>query len=277
MKIAIRDNEKFYSFFSETGFYGIDVEFEDYRKKDYILSNDYTRAIEEKRKIIEGAGLKICQTHLTYYPGHLPPIGNGTYQDYEAYMLKILKKEIQLTNVLGCKVCAIHLYFEEDKEKSRDGNIALLSNLLPVAEKYNVVIAIENIYAKNYCDAHLSDSDDLLFYIDYFKNENLKICFDTGHAIICGQNPVEMFKKIKKHVAALHLHTTVKNIDLHSLPYCISYGEIINWDELYKEIVNSGYRGAFNMEVEPPDKIGLSGEKAYYLLAYEIAKNIVGK
>lgn len=275
MDISICDNNVLYPYLNEIGYCGLDVPFEAFDKKDFILRDEYTDFILKKSRRISSAGLKVCQTHLTYYPGHIKPIGNGTYEKFEDYMLPIFLKEIKLTKLMNCKVCVIHPYFENDKIGSRSGNIKLLSKLLPVAEEYGVILAIENVYGNKYSDAHISTYEDFMFYMDCFKSPFLGICLDTGHAVILKQNPVELFKKLKDRIAALHLHTTAGNVDLHSIPYMTSYCENIDWIELYKEIINSEYSGTFNLELRPPQKLSNEAKKAYYLLAYKTAKTIM--
>lgn len=274
MNISICDKDVLYSYLSKIGYSGLDVVFNEFDEREYILSAEYTEYIKEKYEKITKSGLVVSQTHLTYYPGHLEPIGNGTYQEFEDYMLPIFIKEIELTKIMNCKVCVIHLYFEKDKSASREGNIKLLSKLLPYAEKNDVVIAIENIYGNNYADIHLTTKEDLMFYIDFFKSKFLGLCLDTGHSVILKQDPVKLFEEIKDHIVALHLHTTVENVDLHAIPYTVSYCESIDWDKLYRQIRSSNYSGPLNFELMPPDNLSEEAKKAYYLFAYETARSI---
>lgn len=276
MNISISDRNDFYAYLREVGYYGLDVPFESVEKKEFILSDEYAEHIAKKGERIADAGLRVCQTHLTYYPGHEEPIGNGTYEEFEDYMLPMLIKEIRLTKTLNCRVCVLHPYFEGDKEKSRRGNIKLLSKLLPVAEESGVILAMENIYGNDYADVHISTYEDFMFYMDHFKNPWLGICLDTGHAVILRQDPVELFKKLKKYIAALHLHTTVESIDMHAIPYTLPYCDI-KWNDLYGEIANSEYQGSFNMELGPNSKLSDDAKKAFYLLAYKTAKTIIGE
>ena len=277
MDISICDKNIFYAYLNEIGYCGLDVPFENFDKKDFILSDEYTEYIVQKSKTISAAGLKVCQTHLTYYPGHIKPIGNGTYEEFEDYMFPVLAKEIELTKLMDCKVCVLHPYFERDKNGSRSGNIKLISKLLPVAEECGVILAIENIYGDQYSDAHISTYEDFMFYMDYFKSPYVGICLDVGHSIILKQNPVELFKKLKNYIAALHLHTTVENVDLHAIPYTTSYCEKIDWVELYQEINSSEYAGTLNFELRPPIQLSDEAKKAYYLFAYKTAKTIMGE
>ena len=56
----------------------------------------------------------------------------------------------------------------------------------------------------------------------------------------------------------------------------MSEGEF-EWAALYREIMASEYRGTFNLELKPPSKLNDKAKKAYYLLAYETARTIMGR
>ena len=275
MNISIKANEKFYKDLKEIGFYGVDVPFGDFSDRENLLSKEFEDLIAEKYQKIKSYGLKVCQTHLTYYPGHLAPIGDGTYKSSEDYMLPIFEKQIELTKNLSCDTAVIHLYFEKDREKSRAGNIELLKKLLIVAEENGVTIAIENIYGPDYSDAHLSTKDDLLYYINYFNNPYLGICLDTGHAVIRGENPVLLLKSLYNHIAALHIHTTVPNMDLHAVPYCVSYGERIDWEEFVEILKDNGYKKSFNLEIVCPGRFSDKAILNFYGFAYEATRSII--
>ena len=85
---------------------------------------------------------------------------------------------------------------------------------------------------------------------------------------------MKLFEEITDHIVALHLHTTVENVDLHAIPYTVSYRESIDWDNLYRQIRSSNYSGPLNFELMPPDNLSEEAKKAYYLFAYETAKSI---
>ena len=64
--------------------------------------------------------------------------------------------------------------------------------------------------------------------MEFFKSKFLRVCLDTGHSVILKQDPVKLFEEIKDHIVALHLHTRVENVDLHAIPYTVSYCESID-------------------------------------------------
>ena len=115
MDVSIREprHESLYLDLRRIGFHGIDVGFPSWNQRQSILSEEFEASMMEKYKRIVSAGLKVSQAHLTYYPCHIPPLGNGDYTVYEDYMLPIFKREIELISKMNCKIAVIHLYFEE--------------------------------------------------------------------------------------------------------------------------------------------------------------------
>lgn len=273
ISVGCMDIEEIYPKVKEMGFYGLDFGFPVYNDREIILADEFEDSILKKYKAINDAGLKICQTHLTFYPGHLEPLGDGSYKAYEDYMLPIIIKEIEIIAKMNCKVAAAHLYFHDSKEVSRQGNIELIKKLLPVLEKNDVSLAIENVYGHNYSDIHLSTAEDLLFYTDYFKSEYVGVCLDAGHAVILHQNPIEMIKAINKNLKGLHVHATIEGVDLHLPPYFIAGG--VDWKEFYKNLVEVGYKGTFNMEIKAPRDFSIPAKISYYEMVYKIADGII--
>lgn len=257
------------------GYTGVDLSFLGCSNRDFILSSGYADYVEEQCRILTDAGLAVTQTHLSYWPGHLPLPGTGTYEEFEEYMLPILIKEIELTASLGCHLCVIHLYFEQKKDNSRKRNISLISALLPHLSSHQVTLAIENIYGPDYSDAHLTTAEDLLYYPEYFNSPDIGVCLDTGHAVILGQNPVQLAEAVKDRLVTIHAHTTLPGIDLHSIPYFTSYGELIDWKAFRSALDRIGYRGTFNMELFAPALLSAENLGDFYSVAYGVAKDIL--
>ena len=271
VNISISDRKCLYEYLKELGYYGLDVPFASGSELDVVLSDEYYNQYVERYKKISDAGLKVCQTHLSYDTKE-----DGMFERFDEHAFHVLSKQIELTKVLNCKVCVLHLSIRQSREESNKYNVYRLSKLLPVAEKHGVTIAIENTYnGESYGESYISSYEDFMFYMDYFKSPSLGICLDTGHAVVRNQNPVELFKKLEKYIVALHLHTTTENYDLHAIPFTPPYGEKIDRFELYKVISNSSYSGTLNFELRPSMKLSEEAKKAYYLLAMETVKTIM--
>ncbi|MBQ1230462.1 MAG: sugar phosphate isomerase/epimerase [Clostridia bacterium] len=274
MDISIRNRgiEDLYPDLKQIGFDGVDFGFPGWNRREKILAEDFESTILQTYRRIADAGLKVSQVHLTYYPGHLPPLGNGTYADFEDYMLPILLKEIALTAKMNCHLAAIHLYFEESLEKSREGNLQLIQKLLPTLEEHGVILAIENIFGLGFGDVHLSTAEDLLFYVDHFKSDCVGACLDTGHAVTRKQNPVEAVLKLGSALKALHVHSNMPGHDLH-LPPCMIRN--VDWQRFYAALLEVDYRGAFNMEISPPANISPKAALGFFTLVHGIAESLM--
>lgn len=274
MDISVRDTrvESFYPELKRIGFDGVDVNFPSWDQREYILSENFEEKIMESYKHIIDAELKVSQTHLTYYPGHYPPLGDGSYKAFEDYMLPIFAREIELVSKMNCKIAVIHLYFEESRESSRAGNLQLIEKLLHAAEKNNVILSIENIFGAHHSDVHLSTAEDLLYYTDRFNSDYLGICLDTGHAVTRRQDPIEMAEKIGVSLKALHVHSNVPERDLH-LPPCLV--NRVDWQRFCKVLIEIGYQGAFNMEITAPKEMNKKTALSYYAMAYGIAEGLL--
>ncbi len=272
MNISVKDvkNESFYNTLKQIGYNAVDFSFLYADKRDEILLDSYETAVLEKFQYIQNAQLKVSQTHLTYYPAHFKPL--ESFEEFEEYMFPLLKKEIELTAKLNCKIAVAHLYFEESLENSRRANIRLIEKLLPVLEKNGVILAIENIYGPTCSDVHLSTADDLLFYINHFKSDYIKVCLDTGHAISQGENPAEMVEQLGDSVVALHVHSNVYKKDLHSPLWLSGW---VNWREFFDALESVNYSGTFNLEISAPKELSLKSAINYYEMAFDISKSLI--
>lgn len=104
-----------------------------------------------------------------------------------------------------------------------------LDSLMPVLEKHNTKIAIENLIRD---DWGLMDS-----YLDRYPAERLGICYDCGHANIHTNSMPEMEKR-KNRLIATHLHDNDGTGDQHKPVFTGN----IDFDKLAKLIASSSYR-----------------------------------
>ena len=85
---------------------------------------------------------------LPYYYAHIPHPGNGTYEEYEDFMLPGYVRALEVTAEIGCHLTVMHPYYvAEDAARTRDGNRRLIEKLMPLLEKYQIRLALENIWA----------------------------------------------------------------------------------------------------------------------------------
>lgn len=157
--------------------------------------------------------------------------------EYRPQMIARHKFHLQLVHDFGVKTCTFHVgnraYPGYPLETYRDGARRSLEELLPVAEKLDVTICLENLYKP------LNLPDAILGFIGEFRSEHLCACFDAGHANILARGsayregtafrscatmntlPVwdsAVLDKLLPHIATCHLHDNRVLNDDHDLP-----------------------------------------------------------
>ena len=263
--------EEYIKTVSDIGFDGLDESFLGYASRDEILDPLYTDSVMHRYSSVRDAGLFVAQTHLTFWPSHVEQ--PRSYLEYEEYMLPILKKEIELTAKMDCRVAVMHPYFEADAEPSFEGNILLIEKLMPTLISTDVTLAVENVFAKGRTDAHHSTADRLLRYANHFADPHVGACLDTGHAAVFGVDPCKMLTELGDSLVAIHAHSTVVGMDLHAIPLTIR--SPIDWQRFAELIKASGFNGCFNLEIKPIPQLSREATELYYKLAYSIASDLI--
>ena len=277
MNITVKDcGVKYYEALKEMGYHGVDFSFGSYKDRDYLLTEEYSRAVLEKKEAMNRAGLALSQVHISYRPSAFLPADGGNYEDYEAYLLPVYRKQLRQTMELGCHTAVFHPYYELGREENtRDGNMRLYEKLMPLLEEGQIVLSLENVYGPKCTHAYHSTAEELLYYTERFDSPWLGICLDTGHAILREQNPVEMLKAVAHRLTALHLHSVLPGLDLHTVPYFTGSAEKIDWKAFVVELEKTPYQGAFNMELKVPGQLSEEATLLFYRTAITVAGDIL--
>lgn len=277
MKITVKNcSPQYYPDLKRIGYWGVDFSFGTYELYDEMMAGSYAGQIMERYRAILDAGLAVCQTHLSYRPSRALPSDGGNYPDYESHMLPLFEKQLRITADMGCKIAVFHPYYEiSSEENSRQGNLRLFTKLMPLLEQTGIVLSLENIYGPSCTHAYHSSAQDLLYYTELFNSPHLGICLDTGHAVIQHQDPVQMLLQVAPWLTALHLHTTLPGIDLHTIPYFTNQGELIDWADFYRILRQTPYTGPFNLELKVPPKLSPEAARLFYQTAYTVARDIM--
>lgn len=232
----------------ELGFDGVDFSFCGYDAGTF-LSDETREKLLGQAAAIRAAGLDFCQCHLPYLPGDR--VIPGGYQGFEDCFLPMYIRCLEICGEIGCHIAVIHLYFEDDAEATFRGNVAMITKMMPYLEKYGITLAIENIYGGGdaYLDCHISCAADIMRYVEHFNSPLVGVCLDTGHAVCCRQDTLEMARTFGKSLTALHINAS-SGRDSHLIP-----GSLLKWidyndyEELSAVLKGNGYKGAYNLEI----------------------------
>ena len=165
-------------------------------------------------------------------------------------------KAITYAAELGCRTYTMHVgaynsvVDHTPNEVIRPLVIESLTELLPVAEKNGVFIAVENAFERS------NTPDEVMYYVNYFNNSYLGCCFDCGHANMVRDaerkgvysdylvNQVwqgnigfenHAFEKMAPRMVTCHLHDNNGTDDQHLPP---GMG-MIDWQKMAWDLLNN--------------------------------------
>ena len=104
-----------------------------------------------------------------------------------------------------------------------------LDEMLPILEKENIPIAIENLPKDNY---QLLEKT-----LNEYNTPLIGITYDSGHGNMGSSIGLDFIERNKDRLLALHLHDNNQTADQHQSPF---YGTI-NWTRLAQIIATSSY------------------------------------
>ncbi len=206
-----------------------------------VLADEYKRYLDE-------LGLIPVQSH--------EPFGNSLAEDGGKFYYEKTPRSIDLAGRIGIPSITLHAGCETvymSRDEFMEANVKVFRSLIPYAEKYGIKLLIENTAWD--CDGrHLAGADDLNELLDRIDHPLFGVCWDTGHANLCGEldQYVEL-KKLGSRLEGMHIHDNygrkrAKYCDFHHPPF---YGNI-NFDAVIQALLEIGYNGTFNFEADSP-------------------------
>lgn len=186
---------------------------------------EFERRLKTERSAAEAAGVLISQTHGPWrWPVH------DSTEAERAERMEKMKLSLYGTALLGCKYMALHpimpfgASMEDDTNTERffEMNREFYSELIEAARQNDVVICFENMPMVHLPIASPKTTSD---FIRSFNSEHFKMCLDTGHGIIHGENPGDTIRRDHDIIKMLHVHDNDGRSDFHWLPY----NGVIDW------------------------------------------------
>ncbi len=259
----------------EAGFDGIDLSMCEFQTEpEKQAQPEWSENILREANAAVQAGLEVCQCHLPFFPGHITKPGDGGYLDYEAFCLPGVFKGLELCHQVGCPVAVLHPYYDDlDEKNCIEGNIHMVGKLIPTLEKYNIKLALENIYCHQYEKSNMSYPEQIMAVLEKLDHPLVGACLDTGHANVFNIDNVQAVRTYGRRLFALHANANSNSrlTDNHVLP-CMM-GDGIRWTEVSAALKEVGYRGAYNMEIGT-GCMPASVTPAFYRFAATVAREL---
>ena len=137
--------------------------------------------------------------------------------------------------------------------------IKRLKEIVDYADSLNIKVAFENTKIKGYLE----------YVLDNIKNDNVGLCYDSGHCHAHFKDDFD-FNKFKNRIFAIHLHDNDGTKDQHLLPF----DGTIDWDYVINELKDNNYEGHTTLEIHYFHDYTNMNIDEFYKKGYEIGSRI---
>lgn len=121
-----------------------------------------------------------------------------------------------------------------------------IKKLLPLAEEYKIVIAVEEVWNK-----FLVSPLEFARYVDEFNSRWVKAYFDVGNVVLYGF-PQDWIRTLGKRIVKVHIKDfAFRKMQAAFVP--LREGDI-NWKEIYNAFQEIGYSGSATVELSAGDR-----------------------
>lgn len=221
-----------------------------------LRADNYMEAVKDIKKTADGLGIICNQAHA--------PFPSQVYgaNEYNEKMFNYTVRSMECAAYLGAKIIVVHPItekrlipgfreFENDDVKFRY-NIDFYNRLLPYCKKYNIKVALENMWIRHYKNdsaiipSVCGTADEFCRYLDALEQKWFVACLDVGHSELCDEEAAVAVRKLgKNRLKALHIHDNDCVRDRHAVPYTMN----LDWDKLLCALGEIDYDGDFTFEV----------------------------
>ena len=208
---------------------------------------------EEQLKYAKEKGLNIIFAHLGYQNI------DDLWIDEETGIVDRYKNDIKICYKNNIPMVIMHLTSKSEAPMYNVVGLKRVKEICDYAKSLNVKVAFENTKIKGY----------LNYVIENIKNDNVGICFDSGHFHAHFHDDLD-FDKFKNRIFAIHLHDNDQSKDRHLLPF----DGTIDWNNLINKLKESNYDGPVTLEIHHFRDYKDIPLDEFYKKGYEIALKI---
>ena len=159
---------------------------------------------EDQLNYVRELGLNIIFAHLGYQG-----INNIWLEGEKGdNLVERFKKNIKECKEHDIDLVIMHLISGENPPKYNEIGLNRIREICDYAREVNAKIAFENTRTKGYLE----------YILDNIQNDNVGICFDSGHYHVHFKDDFN-FDRFKDKIFAVHLHDNDQSDDLHLIPF----------------------------------------------------------
>lgn len=186
---------------------------------------------------------EIVKSSLSIETLHLPAKGyintiweKGNQGDI---FIEELKNDVQIAAFFHIKRVILHLNSKPIHPKPSAIGIERINRLLQFCKQFNIYLCIENN----------RDMEHIFYVFNHLNDDNLRFCFDIGHANAFTKNVFEFlnFSFVREKLECLHIHDNDGTQDQHHLPF---QGNV-NWQRLMPLLMDINPKLNLTLEIHP--------------------------
>ena len=229
---------------AEAGFDAVDLSMFEGDGTRWIFEDGFEGRMKGLLAVANANGVYFNQAHAPF-PSYV--VGN---EEYNAHIRPKLIRSIEVAGLAGVKNIVIHPVVFPARQKEQ--NLQMYNELLPVAKRAGVKIAIENMWGRdsrsgvivpNVCSA----ADELADYVDSLDPDWFTVCLDIGHVGLVHEYETPFIRTLgAKRLTCVHIHDNDYIHDSHTCPFT---GEL-PWNEIASAFAEIGYRGDITLEAD---------------------------
>ena len=209
---------------------------------EILYAENWEEKAREFRAYADSLGIVCNQSHAPFATAR-----KGD-EEYNKQMLPKIKRAIEVSGILGAKICVVHPCNNYTAEE----NAKLYKNFEQTAKKAGVKIAVENMWnwkqgSPTATPAACSHHDDFKKHLELLNKDVFVACVDIGHAEMAGLNTsaVEMIETLGEWVQCLHLHDIDGVKDNHQVPFT----QKVDFARIVDALKKINYQGDVTLEV----------------------------
>ena len=231
----------------EAGFDCVDMSYYYQKEGSPLIGEEYREYALQLRSYLDELGLVCNQAHAPFDFKHGEPLDTSS-PNYLAIV-----RSIESAAILGAKQIIVHSICVKKDGQLRfdhDYNLAYFKSLEPFCERFNINIAVENLFVldnkrKSYM-GRLGTPAELCEFVRELESPYFVACVDVGHAAMTYGEPEEFLAGMDADILmALHIQDGNYYEDCHTIPYLGGF----NWSEIMKTLKKIGYKGELTFEI----------------------------
>lgn len=210
---------------------------------------------EEQLAYIKSLGLNVLFAHLGYQ--NINSIWEDSAEGEE--LVARYKYDINICKQHSIPLVVMHLTSHSEAPMYGDVGLKRLKQIVDYAKDLKIRVAFENTKIKGYLD----------YVMGHIKNDNVGICFDSGHYHAHFKGEFD-FEKYKNKIFVVHLHDNNGERDMHQIPF----DGTADWGSIVKELNAANYKGPITLEMCYVEDYIKITPLEFYNKSYRIAEKL---